>query len=603
MTTSKQKIWFSLFVQSIISSLFCLSAAAQDGPPKIICTSIEECHYALNRRAIVTHGAKSFEKYDYDLAYSYHRLGAAALPTLFAFLSDREPQAWLLSGFVLDGQPGISEQHLPLLIEASSRQHAGGWLTLSIARIGNQNAIDFLFTLLSQEKSFQNQLGGAIRILGVKAVRPLVAFLSCDHGCDEPLLQTGVQGFERLGSQAVSALPDLLRIARDSTRPENVRISAVRAIGKIGKDARSAEDDLIQLETSDPLIFGEEITETLQSLGSDRAVPGLLKELRPDADRDMNLYVLREIAELGPQGEKAGPLVTTFLNSDDWDERLYAARALGYIGYLPAIDALRSTLQVKSDWRLAAVSAVSLGRLRAESAILDLENLAKTHWYAPVKKVAEKAIADIRSRTPQPKFRGNKSEFLQEFFLLENEEPSVPRCLLPAGRRAVLIAHYQDGDLMASSSGGMGSGLRFVDAQNGAETLLIEEPVVGLIRDGEEVLAFANPEASIGNSGRVYQVRRDENKKWRATPYRELPHPSENQFLLPNRDILIVIGIREFRIGQRVQENPTIDFSRGVLLTADGALRSYTCEGSRSELPDPSPQSHSAPGAWSSRER
>ena len=554
-------------------------------PNSVICSSVKECHYALGRRALQSHGARSFEKYDYDLAYSYHQLGAEAVPTLIEFLSDKEPQAWVLAGFILSEQPGIGEQHLSQLVEGAAHQHAGGWLPIAIARIGTPRAVSFIFTLFIQERSLQNQLGVAIRLLGEKAVRPLLTVVDCDGECEESLLSAAVQAFERLGAEAKSGVEGLLSIAKDNTRSIPSRVAAARAIGRIGREAKWADQELILIETQEPEHFAAVVTEALQRIGSELAVPGMLKRLTPDSDHETVMDAIRELAELGPSAKSAGPLIVTYLSSDDWDERLAAARALGYLDYSPAIDALRSSLAIKSDWRLNAVSAWSLSRLHAQAAIPDLEQLAKTHWYLPVRRAAEEALVTIRSKANSDSRTLSRSEFLRQFSRIDTEEPASPRCMMPPGLRSVPTLHFSDGDLSARSDES-GASLAFLASGSGTTEQLLMEEVNGLLRRDENVFAFSNQGDSPGEGARVYQLKRSPEKRWIIVPYRELPRISDEQRLLESGDVLIASGVRELRLISRGHEESVTDFAYGVLLHPDGSITRYTCEGSASNLPE-----------------
>jgi hypothetical protein len=132
-------------------------------------------------------------------------------------------------------------------------------------------------------------------------------------------------------------------------------------------------------------------------------------------DKEPDIRVIRDIAALKENGKSAGPSLVRFLWHDDWDMRVGAARAMGYIGYTEAIPELIKLLGTDHDWRLIYASVQSLGRLHAAEAVPALTDISTSYWYPPVREAAQKAVLAITQGSQYPS-RYHQSNFAFEFF-------------------------------------------------------------------------------------------------------------------------------------------------------------------------------------------
>lgn len=104
-------------------------------------------------------------------------------------------------------------------------------------------------------------------------------------------------------------------------------------------------------------------------------IANLIERLNKKPD----ILVIRDIAALKENGKSAGPSLVRCLWHDDWDVRVAAASAMGYIGYAEAIPELIKLLGTDHDWRLVYVSVQSLGRLHAAEAVPALTDISTSY--------------------------------------------------------------------------------------------------------------------------------------------------------------------------------------------------------------------------------
>lgn len=150
---------------------------------------------------------------------------------------------------------------------------------------------------------------------------------------------------------------------------------------------------LLEMRAQDSL--SEYVDRALLGIGSPHAVPGLIEALPHDPED-----ILRLLRALGSPGAAAGPAVMAYLDNPTWDFKVLAADVLGHIQYMPASASLLASLNNQDDWKLVYASSLALARLSNKEALDALEQVSETHWYPPVRAVAEVAIRHIRSGVP-----------------------------------------------------------------------------------------------------------------------------------------------------------------------------------------------------------
>jgi hypothetical protein len=415
--------------------------------------------------------------------------------------------------------PGLNASHLGALIDAERAD--SGWLLPAIARIGTPRAVAFLTEELRRDKDADWPVGFAFPLLGTKGVPVLCDLCRNIPARDERLLDAVATIFGRFqgGAQRLAVQP-LLEIARDPRIPIINRQYALVSLGRLGAAAERAVPAMQRLAREDPAAFQQTVDAALLSMNAREAVPGLLRDLQR---KNVNAtLVFRDLAGLGENGKAAGPEVVRHFGDADWDFRLDAARAAGFIGYRGAIPGLIGFLYSEEDWRLVWAAAQSLGRLRADVATAVLLRVSERHWYPPVREAARVALTHLRTRRPYPvPPPGGDYRFASEFFAYEGiaSRSVVPS---PPADRAGAKLDVQGGKLVASDNGEWGGELTFV-AADGMHRPLLRKNVMALAALGNDIVAVSGLAHLSFNRGDLYRVTQDQRGFWTAYRWRTLP--------------------------------------------------------------------------------
>jgi len=271
----------------------------------------------------------------------------------------------------------------------------------------------------SAEYAFQ-----ALIACGSKAVPVLTKTLASK---DENIRVQGAQALQSIGAEAKSAIPDLVR-AFKSDPEENVRSSAIFALGGIGKDAVPAL--IAALQDPDPIIR-RGATSALKGIGKDakdaipalvlvlktdkdasvrssaasalgriekdakEAVPALVLVLKTDKDSSVRSSAAYALGSIGPEARNAVPDLVAVLKDKDKPVILIAITALGGIGK-EAVPALVAALQDSdSTIRYEAANALRLVGKDAKEAVPALVLALKTDKDASVRSSAASALGSI----------------------------------------------------------------------------------------------------------------------------------------------------------------------------------------------------------------
>ena len=309
--------------------------------------------------------------------------GPAVIPFLLPLLSDDDEKVRTLAGWVVSEIKGLSDEHLDILIQAYRR--GVGLVAPGIARIGSPRAVDFIVeTLVSDPHTGEGDffIQGAVWQLGAKVVPGLVQFYQTDREWDDGLETRMASVFGSLRTKARSAIGPLLEIANDKTISVKRRVRAIAALGAIGVSTHGEIESLQRLQKDDDNLIRDAALEA-------RAF------IRVGDSFERTLQI-RDLARQGTLAKYAGPDLVKDLEAEDWDVRAAAARAIGYIGFEDAIDALFPLLHHNEDWRLVYSAAESLGRLRARKAMPALAAVSRSIGIPPAREAARRAMASIR---------------------------------------------------------------------------------------------------------------------------------------------------------------------------------------------------------------
>lgn len=355
-------------------------------PASHACESLEACIAQYPETAV---GGLGIGQAEGDLARRVQDYGPDAIPHLILLLEHENAAVRQLAGYTIRDIDGLAPEHLEPLMRA--RENGDGWIPPAIARIGTQEAIEFLVDDLRKHPQTHTQVTYAFEILGANGAPFIAEVFACTDDCNERVFDAASFVLGELGEDAVAVIPRLLEIAESDQFTPASRRYAIAGVGRIGSSAEPNVPDLLALRERESLLASA-VDYALLQIGSSEAVASLLQALPNDAKQ-----VLLDIRRLGENGYDAGPAVLAYLNDPDWDIRVTAADTLGHIGYSPASSVLARTLTDKDDWKLVYAASLSLGRLDADEFIEDLESVRNTHWYPPVRDIADSAIQHIQT--------------------------------------------------------------------------------------------------------------------------------------------------------------------------------------------------------------
>ena len=504
-----------------------------------------------------------------EIAKNVQGLGSSAIPYLLPLLKHENKNVRKLASYTLRDINGLNEEHLDVLIE--SGRSGNQWILPAIARIGTPKAIEFLIDELKKEKKKYTQVTYSFELLGGNGIPYLMKLYKDSPKADEQLLQTVNFIFGKLGDNAEAAVDSLTEIACDKNIDSKIRIYAIRGLGQIGPKAQRSIPALQKLAQEEPDIFSSAVNKSMIEIGSREAVPILLEKL----DQNPNIVVFRDIAQLREKGQPAGSTLVTYLGNKDWDIRVGAARAIGYIGYTKAIPYLIDLLLNDDDWRLVYVSAESLGRLRAQEAVPSLVRISQSHWYPPVREAATKAIDAINGKA---QYGSGQANFPSEFFEYEHVGRNIKIVSMESmqeyglkqrlGQEGYLNAHelqelaytvdsghgkkvfpkrtrvpqlgikVEDGSLVPSRRGEGGAELVFINSEK-SQDVLIKKNIRGIYKMPSGIVAVTGLAHLSSNRGLVYKITRTDSNKWSATPWKVLPGAPISSALLDSGALLV----------------------------------------------------------------
>lgn len=529
------------------------------GPPDVRASDAKTLVKTLKATAQPGSGITQEEQ---EVAKKLQAVGPAAIPYLLPLLRDQNEDIRALASYTLIGMKGLTEQHLDALIE--SRRRGDGWIPGAIAEIGTPKAVTFLVEELVRERQTGTQVTWSIKKLGKKAVPELVQIYQAEEGWDDKLEETMFSVFKELGAHAAEAIDLLLKMAADEAQPERKRIRAIAAVGAIGIFAERAVPDLQKLRGHGAVEVRNAATSAILNIGSVDAAPILAQSLEQTPDPFGRELILRDIAELKERGNSAGPAVVRHLADDDWNVRVAAARALGYIGYKKSADDLIKLLNRVDDWRLALSAAESLGKLKTERAIPTLSGVSKDHWYRPVRQAALNAIEAIRDGVAA-KPKDSSGHFPSEFFgyehagekmdSLEREEAKLIRFSIAAPNPPAIFAikgkdgamknvrlggavKIEDGYLVGADLVEWGGGITFVDLE-GNLRVIASANTEAIYKTAHGIFAVTGLAHMTLNSGFIYRISKPADGAWAVEKWRALPGAPRFSRLLKDGNLFI----------------------------------------------------------------
>lgn len=599
--------------------LFILALPAQAEKPKLPapCASLDAC--LAQMKQLAAKPGDSYDSYTDDEEALLKRTLAfdSAVPSLVELLADPNERLANLAAKGLREAKSIDPVYLPQVIAGLDR--GLDWLAPALGRMDDDRAArEAVARFLVSESAPRNQEAYAVELSGHRAIPFLVDAARCSKPCGERDHYYLAQVLGEMKQHRALAAPGLMAIAEDDAASEQAAGGALQMVAELQADGLPLEQRLLALRERKPSL-AHEIDEALVGIGSDRAGAIFVERLRISP----NIHLLADLARTGAASKSAGPLLVELLNHVDWDTRLGAARAMGYVEYADGATALIPLLQETGDVRLNWVAAESLGRLRAPEARPALERAAQTHWFPPVRSAAQRALAEriVPAVDPASEYRLDLA-VPHEFFAHQALSRDMPACKRPAvsvqqeartrklrierdadrlakmGYTATVVGfgpaveassvegsskvielspgnivehrnavsqvpqvalRVDGGWLVGSSRGEWGGELVFL-GDDGANQTILEENVEDIYSLGSRIVAVTGLAHMGINNGMLYDLTRVEQSRWNARPWRSLPGAPHSSGLVSSEEVMVSVGRGVF-----------------ILVSSDGVMRMAPC--------------------------
>lgn len=325
------------------------------------------------------------------------QIGADAIPRLRQALKDENEKVHSGAASAL-GQIGVAA--IPTLVEGlqEGNENIRTEAAFGLATIGSKAgaAVPVLIQSLHDE-SQEVRLAALVALgnIGSSAEDAIPDLIQVLQGQDEHLSGGAAFALEKIGRDPVPLLVEILKNGR-----EDVRISAILALGYMGSEAEPAVPALLQILNNESKGIRIETIKTLGKIGFvDRGVISALIKVFQDEDKDVRQFAATTLGKFGADAfpalveafrsnnedirsfarvalqnmnRKTVPvLIEALKNRDEW-VRYTAAYALWQIGYSAnaAVPALIEALTDKDeDVRAVAVNALGKMGSQAQAAV------------------------------------------------------------------------------------------------------------------------------------------------------------------------------------------------------------------------------------------
>jgi HEAT repeat protein len=185
----------------------------------------------------------------------------------------------------------------------------------------------------------RRQAAYALGQLGPKARAAVPALIEATGDRDGQVIWYALDALGRIGPAAREAVPEILRVIQESLEIDSpgyrtLRSSAVRALGNIGPDARTATDlleGILADSGADPVYRITAAVSLYQISGRPAAISALARELR-NTKSDAALAAAMALYRMGPAAKPAERDLAYALGHADADVRRAAGRALSQFG-------------------------------------------------------------------------------------------------------------------------------------------------------------------------------------------------------------------------------------------------------------------------------
>jgi hypothetical protein len=371
--------------------------AAQDP-----CDTLDNCVEYVRRHAKGQRQyAHSMQREDEELVARLLKFDGV-VARVMPMLRDPDEGVANFAGIVLRDARSIDAKYLSEIKAGLDR--GLGWLSPALCAMpGDEPAREAVKRFLVSSDAPTNQESFAVEKCGMRAMPFILAAAKCSTPCPPGAHRNLAYVLTEMSPDIGPAIgPGLVNATRDPRTSEQTARGLLSMIAVLGESAAGLQGGLRELRNRRPALAAD-VDAALVGIHADSAGKILAHGLASSRPGFETTSILRNIADLRAGGRDAGPEVLRLAGSSDWDTRVAAVRALGFIDYLPGVPAIVAALGDAADPRLNWVAAESLGRLKVASALDQLRSAGSQHWYPPVRRAANAAVeqsAEVRPIRP-----------------------------------------------------------------------------------------------------------------------------------------------------------------------------------------------------------
>lgn len=524
---------------------------------------------------------RDFEYVDLPVAEGIKAQGARAIPALIDRLSSSETNTRAFAAWVLQDLDPIPESELGRLIVAGK---GGNRLIIPvITRFNDPRAIAFLVESLERWPAHDDVLS-ALERSPQETVSGIIRLFRQPRTSGDCFVINVASVFRQLGPAASIAVQPMIELANDQTVFARNRPDAVYALGALSQRSPRVVAELKALAAVSTGLVKDAAESALVDTDDPAAIDIIVRKLRTQDSpylrhrSELENYesalqpasrvvvsLLDRLREMGRGAGKAGGAVVELLADPDWQVRLVAAETLGYLDYEDGVGALRKLLFGKDDWELVCRAAESLARLKAQSALSDLETVASAHWFPPVREWALRCMEVIEGKTTLEALanrRPDRSEDETRVVSLPTYWKSDPALLTPDQLRANKYTVHEKGRndddapmvhtfpwepvcglrigggmLLGGNRGEFGGELVF--RSSAGDTVLFDDNIQGLCRMPFGVVAVTGLAHLVGRQGMLYLIDERNGATPNARAWKRLPGAPRQFGILENGDLFV----------------------------------------------------------------
>ena len=581
----------------------------------VVCESLQHC---VSRMDSFTSPGRGLASGGWEFAGQFQKFGEPALVYLLGVLETRNEDLLKVVGSAIAQFEDIDQEHLPKIL--AGVENDVPWLVRALGKIQTDAAAKVAVELyLNSKSSPHNQEAVAVGLHEDRAI-PFIIEAAISGG-------PWVDNHSYLLSHVVMDMADETKssasklIVEALSSPERTVVQQANLLSlldEIGTPGLAIEQDLLEFRDASP-VLSDEVDRALVGIRSSHSgrIFGKLLQKQPSS------LLLRDVADLGRVAMEAGPAVVELLSHPDFEIRLGATLALGFIEYSEAVPHLESNLDDRQDVRVGWAAAESLGRIGDESAFDALRAVRSSHWYPAVREAASNAIARIEGADDSFVGASRSNRFFVEFFRYMNFEIEACQSValkaaqndvlrqvsgdgsdrlwsklaydsyvvgikaadedeqraqdpngiirIHAGNAVEVVEHIEQvpdvalkvdsGWLAGSSRGEFGGELMHI-ASGGQASKVLDANIVGIHLLGGTIVVTTGLAHLSFNHGRVYRLESESDGTWKASVWVVLPGASRSSWIVETGELLI-----------------NTHGGGSILLSEEGGMRMAPCVG------------------------